>query len=79
MFRASSDATRNSSSEWARLSIQLRALYADLWIAPPVNNGIPADVAMPALLEGEEEMWRRELLDPDITEEERARITETLR
>jgi hypothetical protein len=34
---------------------------------------------MRALLEGEEEMWREELLDPYITEEERARITETIR
>lgn len=44
----------------------------------PVNNGVPANVAMSALMDVEEEGWRAALDDADTTAEERARITARL-
>lgn len=45
---------------------------------PVVHSGVPANVAMRALLDVEEESWREDLRDPNTTEEERATIEETL-
>ncbi|KAK0706889.1 hypothetical protein B0T26DRAFT_756324 [Lasiosphaeria miniovina] len=45
---------------------------------PVVHSGVPANVAMRALLDVEEEGWREDLRDPNTTEEERVAIEETL-
>ncbi|KAK0709541.1 hypothetical protein B0T26DRAFT_754729 [Lasiosphaeria miniovina] len=45
---------------------------------PVAHTGVPANVAMRALLDAEEESWREDLRDPNTTEEERVMIEETL-